>query len=287
MAAPVLHVFLLTIAAAFGLKLETDRMATQTTISQENRSRATLVFIAGLEGSGHHLLLSFLDHIKTTPAEGWAFLSELPSQWQQGGKSRKEPDYSEIVNRWANLPEGTIEFIGLWPPISYPAWTGSHWDRMHFQYPRLDWIQDAAHEANVNLRVIFAHRALDACLAANCLHREFETCPLQVETMKWNARHLASHLNAIPSSELQCFTYGNPDSMLKSLQDVLGVEQVPQNIVDLVYVENPPDNLRDNEEHWDDLVKSLGGAQTTLDNICTRSRRTSMKDMVESFRLAA
>lgn len=287
MTAPVLRVILLTVAAVRGLKLETDRIATQaqrfeTTLPQENKKKATVIFIAGLEGSGHHLLLTFLDHVSTP-----ATLSELPRQWQNGSKSRKDPDYSDIVSRWASLPKGTIEVIGLWPPISYPAWTGPHWARMHAQYPRLDWIQDAAREANVKLRVIFTHRALDDCLAANCIHRDFETCPLQVETMKWNAKILAAHLNAIPPSELQCFRYGNPDSMLKSLQDVLGVEQVPKNIVDTVYVEHPPDDLRVNETNWDGLVKQLRQTSKGLEAICERSRRLGIKQLVDSFRLAA
>lgn len=280
MTVPVLHILLVTIAAVSGLKLETDRMTTHTTVSQ-NKS-ATLTFVAGLEGSGHHLLWSFMDYLHA-PHDNL-----LPHQWFKGDNSTKEPDYSNNVKLWANLPQGKNAILGLGPPMaSYPTLMGPHEARMHFHYPRLDWIREAAHEANVNFQVILLHRPLDDCLAADCLHRQFETCPQTVETMKANADHLAVHLSAIPSSDVQCFIFGDPDIMLNSLQDAFGSEEVPKDIVDQVYVEHPSQHLRDNVPNWDDLVTSLKGAQTSLDTICAHSQKMGMKSLFDSFRSAA
>jgi len=130
------------------------------------------------------------------------------------------------------------------------------------------------------LEVILLHRDLEDCLAADCLHRHFEPCAKQVETLVRNTETLLSHLASLHLDQINCHRYGRPESMAKALQDAFG-GAVPSDLVDELWHDSPPKLMRDQVPDWSGLAGKLRESQGKLEAVCRNSTQFSLKAMIK------
>jgi len=206
--------------------------------SLDTEKRPKVVFIAGLEGSGHHLLE------KITPSKHYNRI-EFPGTWQCNVEwQQKEKEL--FVSQLRNLSTDAIHVLPQ--QFSYPMCkAGGHEGRMTVHHPRLDWIREATSEAGVSFHVIQLHRSLDDSLASGCLHKKIENCPQQTETLVANGKFLAEHLQQFSPDERLCFRYSDAESMEKALVSAFG-KQAKELVADVYYDQPPKKNAGQREE---------------------------------------
>jgi len=211
------------------------------------------LFVAGLEGSGHHL---WFDLIQTLYKK--AESKSLPFQLRQTWLPPRVTDLAtglerevtwQCEHRWeyedielgVKLFENITNHLGhygdedydeeaIWITpeacLSYPCGHGTHKQKQNDFIPRADWLAEAAARVDgLELHVGFLYRPLEELLVSNCIHRQMEdTCDLYVETLITNAGALLGQLRAIdamPSFQkplVQCLRYGD----LKTFPEGLG-----------------------------------------------------------------
>lgn len=250
-------------------------------LAPRNSSEINVIFLAGLEGSGHHLLEAMLKEINYRPI--WfgppRYCQNRLGQIDTDHAQRWSKDieiYEELKTEFRETRPGYVYVLN--PRLSYPMCPGPHWSRMRRQHPRLDLLQKVAAEAGVNLHVLQLHRSLDDCLASDCLHRDFESCQEQAQTLVSNAAILAAQLQDVAPHRRHCFQYGIPEVMENSVRSVFG--QQASGLVDEIFRESPPRHLRDQESGWSEWVSELEPAQQTLDAICHASAQASLQPQV-------
>lgn len=240
------------------------------------RDGAQLVFFAGLEGSGHH----FLEELLREESVDYAS-APLPPQWNCGSTWNRQ-HYSDAVGRFRSRGSGTVHVLPQ--QMSYPMCCLSNkTGRMHTCHPRTDWLAEAAQEAGADLQVILLQRSLADSLAASCLHRHFEPCANQTETLISNAKILAGHMKSLRPEQISCHRYGELESMKTAVQEAFG-GTVPQHLVDVVWEDSTSTDSRNQVDGWDDMVSQLQESELMLEQICMRSKQLTLGEVVKRVR---
>jgi len=236
-------------------------------------SSVDLVFWAGVEGAGHHFMHAVMQHVPST-------LAKVASQWRCGVDWERS-HYPETVNRFRELSPDNLNVLDSG---SYPmCCTGNHEDRMYRCHPHLDWLAEAAREAGADLKVLLLYRRLEDCLAADCLHRNMETCTSQTETLISNAKIMASHLRGLAPDQISCLRFGDPESMNAGIRDAFS-GHVPESLVDDEWESITHEHRRESYEGWDGLAAQLQEADSALEQLCSESQQLTLKDVMAMHR---
>eukprot|EP00811_Abedinium_folium_P035869 NODE_8626_length_1481_cov_3.338257.p1 GENE.NODE_8626_length_1481_cov_3.338257~~NODE_8626_length_1481_cov_3.338257.p1 ORF type:complete len:361 (+),score=69.97 NODE_8626_length_1481_cov_3.338257:66-1148(+) len=179
---------------------------------------ARLVFTAGLEGSGHHLMRALLA-LAFPPGKPGLLLERFlpPSQWV-GPKTWQWSNHTEVVAKLKGMnTEAHDAKAWFWPlEPSYPMGVG------HFHAPKVDWVARSAAEAHANFHVIFLYRSILKSLTAGCRHRRYQRCSVYFDTLVNYAEILIKQLRAVDLARVHCFRYGETDSMINALSAAYG-----------------------------------------------------------------
>jgi len=236
--------------------------------------RAKVIFFAGVEGSGHHLLEQLTPKLKLTNLEfggSW----DCKTHW-------KEQDKAHVVSMFRNLSKDAVYVLPQ--QFSYPMCkTNGHMGRMTIDHPRLDWIKEAADKAGVDLHVIQLFRPMDDCLAADCLHREFEPCRSQSKTLVANGGFLAEHLRLFSKNQRSCFRYGEPEAMERAVTDSFGTQG--ENLISEIYKAHPHRSTRNKINDWNAIVETMQPIQNTLDGICGDSAQVGFSEFLRPLNM--
>jgi len=260
------------------------------------RKRSTAIFVAGLEGSGHHLMFDIVhtmyDQYESLPFDvrgSWTKLNSwnCESEWLHS-------DLEDGVEMFRAMANGTLtddpraneDTIWLVPDtcLSYPCGGPEypHEDKRDRFIPRADWVAEAAAKTDVNLHVMFLFRPLEELLEANCIHRQLEpSCDLYVETMTSNAKALLEQFKTIqagPRHMTKCLRYGNLESSALALSQLFNSKMSFDGILSEVWKPNSTDT--DTDPHygedprilvpnWDELVVEVKNLNDRLESACS------------------
>lgn len=233
-------------------------------------SNVKIIFFAGVEGSGHHLLESITPHIRICP------LNFAPGTWGCGGEWQRT-GFEIFVSQLKQLEGSCIHMLPQ--QMSYPMCEdGGHEGRMTYDYPRLDWIHEAVQQVGgIQLHVVQLYRDMGDCLAADCLHRTFEPCEQQAQTLISNGAKLSGHLKLLDPRDRSCFSYGEPQAMVNAVEETFGAEY--GDLVTDIYSEHPAQGLRDQVPKWAEYVSMMQDVQSSLYDECRKSAPASLKTL--------
>jgi hypothetical protein len=258
-----------------------------------------IIFYAGVEGSGHHVLKAFFEKIPYCP------LAYAPPSWNCGAQWDKAElpmfvnQLKELVVRQRSLQSSVdkqcvhVLYDLSRPEVmqSYPCDglrqarkipndpdTGdsklAHQIRTTYAYPRLDWIQEAVQQVpGTQLHVIHLHRGMSDCLAADCKHREFESCDMETETLAVNGAILLEHLRKIPPHQRSCFMYGRRESMEMAIKESFGSKF--GEVVDQVFQEDQVSRDVQSSPEWAGFMSKLQGVEGPLLELCKETQSGS------------
>jgi hypothetical protein len=227
----------------------------------------TVIFIAGVEGAGHHFMQKFMNQILGKHVE-------FPESWRCG-KTWASDGIDAMRERMARLQKGQAYMLYDCCPdcqASYPCGGGSHHERNNDHWPRLDWIAEAAGKAGVALRVLFLYRSLEDCLAADCLHRKNEDCDRMAQTLSSVGTVLAGQAMLASAGNPQmisCFRYGDLKSLEVAMQDLFGEGKVSKDLIHSAWKERAPKRMRQSIQNWPDLAASMQSADDNLFSVCS------------------
>mmetsp|Transcript_58777 Transcript_58777/g.164057 ORF Transcript_58777/g.164057 Transcript_58777/m.164057 type:complete len:693 (-) Transcript_58777:33-2111(-) len=280
-----------------------DGVVRKTVFSTTSR----LLFVAGLEGVGHHFFATLFEHdwdmptqkpnergVKRTVRE-----VRLVGNWNQRGleiQAQRHYGREPLPAGWTNEHlEANVKLLrqakhsragvllGVYPlSTSWPNGHATHAVRMSHMRPDIVLMAEAAEEAGVDLRVLLLHRDGPGTLAANCLHRlDLEDCAGQAETLTTNAKALAEQLARIDRAFYLpgCIDYGDLDSIIRGLR--WSVADTPfaatkiDEVVKRSWIWTHSSKKCDRSQKcYDDLqlevlARNLSVAMTSLDLACT------------------
>jgi len=182
-----------------------------------------VVFVAGLEGSGHHLWRDMFEQCTHTgDCVGSADLASL--LWSQSDKSgvfnHYEPsgDYDDATIqrvrsafRATSSTEGLLWLngahergIGRTGMMSYPNFGGPE---KIFQHPDVWLLAQIAEDVGEDFRILFLGRRARALLTSTVVHRHFAPYGPEAVILAYNARVLASQLRALDAKFVRCVEY--------------------------------------------------------------------------------
>lgn len=251
-----------------------------------------LIFLAGVEGAGHHFMHKFMNRIVPNHIT-------FPPAWPCGGPW--SPDGKVAMrDKLTGLQKGGMYMLydhscqaACDSMSSYPCGGGSHYNRNQNWWPLLDWIAGAAQDAGVVLHVIFLHRNLEDCLAADCLHRHMESCDNQAQTLSHVGSVLAAqlwttfgvdHENAINPANVSCFQYGDLDTLNAAMDDIFGKGRVPQDLIDTVWQDRPARGQRAAISNWHDLLGTMARSDSALSEACRASGQSTLGTLMQLAR---
>jgi len=256
-----------------GFKLRDSSVVANFSADVEGRDPPNAIFFAGVEGSGHHFLealMALVDH-RSSDLPGWG----CSKPWERS-------QYGANVAKFRSMQHSQVYVLPQ--QYSYPMCCvgdpKSHEMRMHQCHPKLDWMAEAAHEAGVNLQVLFLHRNLEDCLAADCLHRRFEACQQQTETLVSNVAILTAQLRRLKPEQLTCFRYGSDKNMVSSVKEMFG-DLVPRTLVEDVWRDSPPKHMRDGVPGWASMAAALKNSQKIMDDVCNAATPMTMSQIFQ------
>jgi len=234
---------------------------------RNSTAQASVIFFAGVEGSGHHFLEAIMRQTKYT---------EIGMPWPCGGTWTRT-GIPELVRSMQRLRPGDIAVLPQ--QHSYPCGAlDSHDQRRDRARPVIPWLLEAAQQANVALDVIFLSRELEDCLAADCLHRRFERCPAQAATLAANGLELARQLRAVPNEAVHCFPFGNLGVMEQTVRKLFPGRQAGRLVREL-WRDKVGLGRRNSEPGWDSDVRQLAEADAELSRECKAHKRLSIEDL--------
>jgi len=214
----------------------------RSTLRKSPPRRPTAVFIAGLEGSGHHFFEELFQQLLYKQGNGtlpfqvgnaWfanPYLdkvtgSKRETTWRCGSQWKKE-DMDLGVDFFTNLTKhvwdlkgsgglGHVDkddygddpfFVTPMGCLSYPCGLATPEHKKSDLLPRADLLAEAAATAGVDMHVGVLYRPPEELLAANCIHRrdwtQDQTCEGAVVTQIASAKGLLSQLRAIDAMPL-------------------------------------------------------------------------------------
>ena len=154
-----------------------DGVLVKTTVSSTFR----LVFLVGLEGSGHHYLTPAVNHIRST---GHDYSNECRHMYKRLGikqaMERSPTYYRERVEEARGYMQTLAQYASSLPPKkagtmlcgrnSYPRLTGPE---KVFSYIDLGTLANLAEDEGVDLRVIYLKRSAKQMIISTTVHRNF------------------------------------------------------------------------------------------------------------------
>jgi hypothetical protein len=236
-----------------------------------------ILFFAGVEGSGHHVLKAFFENIPYCP------LPYEPKSWSCGFEWDKA-ELPQFVNQLRRLDHlhskqcihvlydtSRPEVMQSYPCDGKAQSKGdpkvAHQIRTNYAYPRLDWIQEAVQQVpGTRLHVMQLHREMSDCLAASCVRRQFESCDMEAETLAYNGEVLLKHLQKIPPDQRSCFKYGRRESMEMAIKESFGSKY--GDLVAQVYQDHEADKSFESSPEWDGFVSRMRGVEEPLLKLC-------------------
>jgi len=303
------------------LHFDSDDVDGMFLLQQKSTARRTRVkrsssalFMAGLEGSGHHLWVDLVQalynetHERTLPIvlkQAWLPRQYVDPQtgmlrdvsWQCRHKwKRTDIDlgvelFKNITSHMGDYGQAHYDEDVFWvtpEAMSYPCGAGTHEQKRDDFIPRVDWLAEAAASVDgLELHIGFMYRPLQQLLLANCIHRKLEhTCDLYAETMIINAHALLGQLrtiNAMPKSKaplVQCLPYGDMVVYPRGLGVLFNHKMSFDSILRQIWQPSVGDHHygvdpRDLVPNWDQLVESLHSVDAEMKAACENADRQS------------
>jgi len=252
--------------------------------------KPVVVFIAGLEGSGHTLIEGIAGRIIEGSTVMKSVLS-FPKDWECG-TVWDEHGIGEMVSKMRQLQNGAVYVL---PRATYPQCGLAdpknkklkldHAKRRDKYHPRLDWIKQAADHADVEFRTILLYRPLEDVLASNCLHSFSEPCQGESQTLKKNAFFLVGHLRQLDAGTIQCFKYGHVDKMQTALQQTFGQAGGYTELVKKVWTDRGDEEQKEHQDirhlvpGWQAMLKDMSMADSALRGICQSVGRVGIRGL--------
>lgn len=185
-----------------------------------NVAPPVVVFIAGIEGAGHHFVGEYFTACDVDSVD-------LPAAWGCDIWTEEDHGIATFARSLEGLVPSGVYLVGSpWDTFSYPCGSapksgiqGNHNRRM-LRYPRIDWLQRAADLAGVDFRVLYLKRDFHDALAADCVDRAFENCDLDAKTLKSNLLTLKGQLKDVPKCKTRCLHYGVLAEMRAPLEEL-------------------------------------------------------------------
>jgi len=205
---------------------KSDVNATETT---------TLLFVAGLEGTGHNFFDRALNEMQ---AVRFSFLDN----WNAYGMIRTNKSWSEdnleenakhLADRVSMYP-GQVMYVAATLSSSWPSGQGSSYERRNNRQPSISLLRRAAARAgeiagrSINVQILVTQRSPEETIVATCMHRhDLGSCPEQAETLAVNAGLLAEQLYNTETKAFHCVRYGDLPSLASGLAAALTDEREP------------------------------------------------------------
>jgi hypothetical protein len=264
----------------------------KSTARRSRPKRSTALFVAGLEGSGHHLWYDMVQAMYEDREHGtlpfqlrqtWlppsvvdkATGSERIVSWQCEHRWKEEDLdlgvelFGNITNHVGHYGDEGYDEGAIWITpeacLSYPCGAGSHDQKRNDFIPRADWLAKAAALAGVDLHVAFLYRPFEELLLSNCIHRQIEeTCDLYADTLISNAGALLGQLRAMDAMPIkqkpfvQCLRYGELDAFPQGLGNLFNHKMEFDSILGQIWKPNSTDWNQDHHygENPRDLVSN-------------------------------
>lgn len=256
------HIIALSAMVSLTLGLRLTEQEKMSAVDEYEKKQPVVVFLAGVEGAAHHFAEAVF--------KAWAHDRSVyhggniswPDKW--GPRRVETAEGIPILQKeFEALESNTVSLI--WR--SYPFGPGLHHVRRMLNRPNLKYIAQAASNAGVKLKVIFMLRDLVDCLIADCVHRQFESCEDQLETLNSNGRALAAQIRKLDPEIVECFEFGNQESMYKSFSDVYGPQST--DLIDKLW--SPSHSYNFSDKVWQPRRKKLRKTMYLLrkaSNIC-------------------
>jgi len=195
------------------------------TAGRADADRPSLLFVAGLEGTGHHFFDTVFKRLKMANLSFISDVGLLKGSWNQFGMMRSGRPWSredldknvEFLVQLANEEPGKLIYLYYAATSSYPNGQGTHHDRLHNRQPDMVLLKEACDRASVDLKVIVMQRPDADTLFATCKHRnDLESCADQFETLRENTdvmvsqiARLAADVSGRGQASVKCAQYGN------------------------------------------------------------------------------
>eukprot|EP00811_Abedinium_folium_P022582 NODE_3198_length_2076_cov_5.543869.p1 GENE.NODE_3198_length_2076_cov_5.543869~~NODE_3198_length_2076_cov_5.543869.p1 ORF type:complete len:596 (-),score=113.57 NODE_3198_length_2076_cov_5.543869:171-1958(-) len=231
-----------------------------------------LVFNAGLEGSGHHLLMAIVGEFENGKHGSSIVRYPLPRSWHCD--TWAAPQQKEFVEALQRIPiSPSTDIIHTLPQAdSFPMCGASlkiAQRRDKAVLPRLDWIWEASRDAGVALDVIFARRPITDSLLSVCVDRVWESCQNYFPKLVDFAKLFVAQLKVLDAQQIHCFRYGNHSSMERVMREVYGERFEPARVVKEVFI--PGSRTRQEivvAQEYEERLKELDEA---LEEQCQRA----------------
>mmetsp|Transcript_21365 Transcript_21365/g.61822 ORF Transcript_21365/g.61822 Transcript_21365/m.61822 type:complete len:291 (+) Transcript_21365:39-911(+) len=217
-----------------------------------DQDEVNLVFFAGLEGTGHHLMGKIL-HARTRSHSKCAVPLSLGSNtlFFSEGNITTVHELADLFDTEMGKYAAAgfrLAAISSWPRhsmMSYPD------QSMHSASPNLVVMADVARQANVTLRVIVLERDADMMLRDGCIRKKYApTCEADVERLVHHGRILLNDLQASEGINTFCVPYDEFNEAATSLAHFLVADEI-EDIVQATF--KPHDH-----EH-DELLDQIKG----------------------------
>jgi len=245
---------------------------------QEPDRSVRLVFVAGLEGSGHHLLEAVSDRLaEHFPIHLWKEIDEYHHSGIVPGigchsVAYNASTYAQLLQKFREMDP---HYAHMMPRmLSYPhcGMSRGHFARRDFMHPHLRFFDNAAKEAGVDLHVLFLYRPLSDALVAGCVHRLFEhgDCEAYADTLTSNAGILLRQLKRVGGARVHCFRYGGEaEGMAAALDAALGPGMHSYaDLSDIYEVKEHNETLTDWPQLSDGASQGLHRADEALQQAC-------------------
>jgi len=260
-------------------------------VAQPQQQKISTVFVAGLEGSGHHMWFDLVQnfyhkkhigHLPFDVRETW-----FPAKVTDPFTGMEREVTWQCEHRWTHddvvlgveLFENITNHLGhndgpenydddsIWilprACLSYPCGGGTHEQKRDDFIPRADWLAEAAGQVDgIELHIAFLYRPLEELLVSNCIHRQMEdTCDLYVDTLVANAGALLGQLRAMDGMAdfekplVQCLRYGDLDNFAEGLGNLFNQKMSFTSLVGDIWKPNSTDG--DVDHHYDENPRDI------------------------------
>lgn len=261
--------------------------------TKQSRGTISTVFVAGLEGSGHHLWFDLVEkfyqqekfgYLPFDVRETWfpatvtdsstGLVREVTWQcehrWTYDDMELGVELFENITNHLGHNDDNenyNEDVIWILPRacLSYPCGGGgaTHEQKRDDFAPRADWLAEAAGRVDgIELHIAFLYRPLEELLVSNCIHRQMEdSCDLYVDTLVTNAGALLGQLRAMDAMAdfekplVKCLRYGDLDNFAEGLGHLFDHRMSFTSIVGDIWKPNSTD--MDTDHHYDENPRDM------------------------------
>lgn len=221
-----------------------------------DRAQARVVFYAGLEGSGHHLLEALFPKLqKQLSLKAWVDENTIIPGIGCFSTEYDKTHFAALRARFAELDPHSV--YTLPQALSYPHCIADHTARRDELHPRASFLAQAADVAAVDFQVIFLYRPVIESLVAGCINRNFEKCLPYVETLLKNTEFLLQDVKLVGKSRVYCFKYGDMESMVSAVDAAYGPNVHSRSDMESTYHAKHSNTT---DDMWASMEKTLGSA---------------------------